>query len=152
MRIGVALAMLAPLLAGLDAGCSDPCGTPNNITAVAAGVAFRLSCSPNDLTNVEVTGPCARNPPDGGFRVYDPDAGLQWYTGAATELFVSVFASAPGVCHIELIFATGFTYSQDVTFDWQGTCGQHYIGPTSGPFTVDNPSDTCVALDSGAAE
>lgn len=114
---------------------------------------FRLSCNPNDLTKVDVTGPCALNPPDGGFRVYDPDAGLAWYTGAATEWYVGVFASAPGVCHIELIFATGFTYSQDVTFDWQGECGEHYIGPTSGPFTVNNPSSTCMALpaaDAGA--
>lgn len=58
---------------------------------------------------------------------------------------VTVYSSSAGSCHIELTFATGFTYSADVTFTSQteGLCPgcAPYIGPTSGPFTVNNPSD-----------
>jgi hypothetical protein len=59
---------------------------------------------------------------------------------------------SPGVCHIELIFATGFTYSTDVMFNSQeGECASSNV-PILGPFTVNNPSDTCVALDAGGDE
>jgi hypothetical protein len=47
----------------------------------------------------------------------------------------------------------GFTYSADVTFTQRGgpNCKTSYIGPTSGPFMVGNPSDTCgvTAVDGG---
>jgi hypothetical protein len=115
-------------------GCvgSDPAG-------------FKLSCSPNDLVSVVATGPCA-----------DPDAPVSWYTGTASEWYVEVPAATVGTCHIVLTFATGFTYSQDVTFDVvpRDSCGcPSYVAPTSGPFTVSNPADTCVGLtDAGAGE
>jgi hypothetical protein len=101
----------------------------------AVAATFNLSCSPNDLTSVVATGPCA-----------DPDASLSWYTGKETQWAVGVVSPSPGVCHIELTFATGFTYSADVTFTEQTACNS-FIGPTSGPFMVNNPSDTC--LDAG---
>ena len=102
------------------------------------GANFKLSCSPNDLVSVVATGPCA-----------NPEAGVSWYTGTGTEWYVVVPASTAGSCHIVLTFATGFTYSQDVTFGVvpRDSCGcPSYIAPTSGPFTVNNPADTCVAL------
>jgi hypothetical protein len=73
---------------------------------------------------------------------------------------VFVEGQSPGVCHVQLTFATGFTYSTDVTFATQsgGVCGGpqckcgDYLAPTSGPFTVHNPSDTCVAAPDAGAE
>jgi len=127
------------LLAAISAGCSavsheDDCGSCTE----AASATFHLACSPNNLTAVSATGPCSM-----------PDASLAWYTGTATKWDVAVFSPRPGECHIELTFATGFVYSADVTFTRQtaGTCRgcPSYIGPISGGFTVDNPSDTCVA-------
>jgi hypothetical protein len=85
-----------------------------------------------------------------------PDAGLSWYTGTETEWYVVVASPSPGTCHVLLTFASGFTYSADVTFASQNlnpTCGcPAFIGPTSGPFTVNNPSETCVdaSTDAGA--
>jgi|HubBroStandDraft_4_1064222.scaffolds.fasta_scaffold250070_2 hypothetical protein len=65
----------------------------------------------------------------------------------------------PGTCHVTFTFATGFTYSADVTFasmnDSEPGCAPcpSYIGPVSnsGP-KVNNPPETCVALDSGAED
>ena len=125
--------------AGEDGSAAPSCPIAC-ITAVAA--TFELSCSPNDLTNVIATGPCAT-----------PDAALSWYTGSATEWDVAVTSAGPGACHVELTFATGFTYSADVTFALQTIesppgCPEcpPYVGPTSGPFMVDNPSDTCDSM------
>jgi hypothetical protein len=131
---------LAALVAGLLAvlgGCTVEKDCPGGCIEVAFAT-FHLSCSPNDLTNVVATGPCS-----------DPDASLEWYTGADSEWIVGVAAQSPGDCHIVLTFATGFTYAADVTFTSQNEgCGcPSYIGPvaSTGPLTVDNPSDTCVA-------
>ncbi len=128
--------LLAPaaLLAVLVGGCSE-CPADNSITE-AAFATFNLSCATNDIANVLVTGPCA-----------NADAGPQWYTGAPPVWSVGLESPSPGTCHIEIVFATGFTYAADVAFTWQGGECRHYIGPTSGPFTVNNPSDTC--LDAG---
>ena len=61
---------------------------------------------------------------------------------------MSVGSPVPGTCHVELVFANGFTYSADVSFAFQNVgCGcPSWVAPTSGPVTVNNPSDTCVAL------
>ena len=144
MRFAYALAIVA-LVGGVVAavhGCSssqDCCGScPADEPAI-----FHLSCTSSDLTGVETTGPCER------------DAGLSLTRGddAAWVGTVFVQGQSPGVCHVKLTFATGFTYSADVTFATQsgGVCGGpqckcgDILAPTSGPFTVDNPSDTCVA-------
>jgi hypothetical protein len=85
-----------------------------------------------------------------------PDASLEWYTGTRTQWIANVTASGPGVCHIVLTFATGFTYSTDATFAEQpgSGCGcPSLLGPTSpAVIRVNNPSNTCVSLgaDSGA--
>ncbi len=78
---------------------------------------------------------------------------LSWYTGEPTPFpgYVAVPSPGPGVCDVELTFATGFTYSAEVTFasmTCTTACGS-FIGPTAGPFMVNNPGDTCVALDAG---
>jgi hypothetical protein len=139
-RCGAALGLLVVLGGG---GCNSTkicCGLcPSPEPAV-----FQLACSANDLVSVVATGPCAT-----------PDASLSSYTGNGR---VFVDSQSPGVCHVELTFATGFTYSADVTFASQpgGVCGgpqckcADYLTPTSGPFTVNNPSTTCVDAGSDA--
>ncbi len=99
---------------------------------------FNFSCGSDDLKSLVATGPCA------------PDGGLSAYVGNG---FATVQAQSPGVCRIELTFATGFTYSADVIFTLHpgGVCGgpqctcADYLMPASGPFTVNNSSDACVA-------
>jgi hypothetical protein len=138
-RCAAALGLLVVFVGVLGGGgcgiTSDDCGGCTD----AASVLFYLSCSPNDLTSVVTSGPCSM-----------PDASLEWYTGGGTK-WVAVGSPSPGECHIVLTFATGFTYSADVTFTSQtgGQCPgcRSYIGPTSGPFTVNNPNTTC--LDAG---
>jgi hypothetical protein len=93
-----------------------------------------LSCGATDLTNISVSAPCATG---------DGDASNQ-----VVAQGVSVLSPSPGVCHVELTFATGFTYATDVTFQSmsRANCGttEAYIGPTQGVFDVNNPSTTCV--------
>jgi hypothetical protein len=106
---------------------------------------FSLSCHPTDLTSVAVSGPCAMN-----------DASLANYVFGP---YIDVSSPSPGMCHVELRFASGFTYSADVSFGLQmdssppgcGQCPPH-IGPIHGTFTVNNPSTTCVdaGIDAGA--
>jgi hypothetical protein len=133
------LALLAPGVPVVLAGCC-----PDSECPEAAFASFHLTCSPNDLTKVESSGPCST----------PPDAGVSFYTGAGSQMDVGVGSMRPGNCHIVLTFATGFTYSADVTFTTQTSCGGcSYQAPTSGPFTVNNPPDTCVPLpDSGGEE
>jgi len=135
--LGVAL--LAPGVPLVLSGCCPDAECPT-----AAFATFHLTCSPNDLVKVEASGPCTA----------PPDAGLSYYTGAGSEIDVAVGSPVPGSCHIVLTFATGFTYSADVTFTTQTSCGHcPYEAPTSGRFQVNNPPDTCVALpDAGADE
>jgi hypothetical protein len=131
---------LATVVAGLlavAAGCRTNAGFGCLVNGPQYAT-FNLSC-PNDLTSIVVTGSCA-----------NPDGGAGWYVGK--DGTVSVSSPSPGVCHIELIFATGFTYSTDVMFNSQeGECASSNV-PILGPFTVNNPSDTCVALDAGGDE
>jgi hypothetical protein len=59
---------------------------------------------------------------------------------------VAVESAAPGVCHVELTFEAGFTYSADVTFATQsgGVCGgpqckcPDCIAPTTDAFAIDS--------------
>ena len=102
---------------------------------------FNLSCDPTDLTSVVLSGPCAG------------EASLSTYV-VAGEPYVHIGSLSPGVCHVQLAFSNGFTYSADVTFvsqtDDSGPgcppCAA-YIGPTQSMFVVNNPSTTC--LDAG---
>jgi hypothetical protein len=135
LPLAVAAAALVARL-GLACGADTPC---SDLCTDAESATFHLSCNPNDLVSVVATGPCS-----------NPDASLEWYTGAETEWDVAVTAQSPGECHIVLTFATGFTYSTDVTFTSQNQgCGcPSFLGPVpgTGAITVNNPADTCVAL------
>jgi hypothetical protein len=96
---------------------------------------FNLSCAAADLTNVAVTGPCA-----GSFPHPSTDV---------PENSLNIYSPSSGVCHVELTFATGFTYSTDVTFtsstQTSSCCGDvTTVTPTQATFTVNNPSTTCV--------
>jgi hypothetical protein len=104
---------------------------------------FNFTCATNDLVSIAATGACVDT-----WKGMSANADAQAYVGS----------DEPGVCHVVLTFATGFTYAADVTFVSRPntTCDQScapQIEPSSGPFTVNNPPDTCVALpDAGAYE
>jgi len=125
----------------VDGGCSTTqacCG----LCPASEPAVFQLACSVTDLQSVTASGPCAI-----------PDASLSSY--AISNGVVYVQSQGPGDCHIELTFATGFTYVADVTFGAKpgGVCGgpqctcPDYVTPSSGAFAVNNPSTTC--LDAG---
>jgi hypothetical protein len=105
---------------------------------------FQLSCGPTDLVSVALSGPCS-----------DGDASISDLAASAS---FGISSPSPGVCHVTLTFATGFTYSADVTFilqndgDTPGCPVWHYTAPTQRAFTVNNPSTTCVGtgLDAGS--
>ena len=115
------------------------------------GAFFELSCAPTDLVSVTVTGPCATG--DAGSTTY----GDRFYTSS----WVWVTGSGPGVCNVELAFASGFAYAVSVTFTVQSGDGPPgcpgcppYVAPTQRKFTVENPSTTCLdgGPDAGSAD
>jgi hypothetical protein len=136
VRCAAALALVA--IVGIG-GCTSTYACPGGCPSGNSPAAFDLSCGPTDLTSVILTGPCATGDTDPARYLWDHGAG------------VSFTSPSPGVCHVELIFATGFTYSTDVTFT-QVTdssppgCQQcpSFIAPTQGFTAVHNPSNTCV--------
>lgn len=131
------------LLVSLSGGCSSSYACSGLETGDQPAI-FHLSCGPTDLASVVLSGPCSTG-----------DAGIATLSGGAS---LGVFSSGAGVCHVTLKFATGFTYSADVTFvqqtqnDPPGCPVWHYLAPTQRDFTVDNPGTTCVdaGLDAGA--
>ena len=106
---------------------------------------FELSCGATDLTSVVLSGPCATG-----------DASPSHYLDGGTSVIIS--SPSPGVCHVELTFATGFTYSADVTFVSESAGGACVCPPNTAPtqttFVVNNPSTTCLdgGLDAGGDE
>jgi hypothetical protein len=109
-------------------------------------VAFDLTCGPADITRISLSGPCATS-----------DAGAPTAWEAYGREIVSVLGTSPGNCHIELIFATGFTYSGDVTFTMMSSESPVLAGcspcppsitATPGFFAVDNPPTTCFPVHS----
>jgi hypothetical protein len=89
------------------------------------------------MTNVAVSGPCATG-----------DAALPYSLDSFNPQNLYVGSLSPGICHVELTFATGFTYSTDLTFmsstQSSGCCPGTYVTPTVNAFMVNNPSTTCV--------
>jgi hypothetical protein len=63
---------------------------------------------------------------------------------------VMVSTPKPGLCHVQLVFDTGFTFSADVTFVQQqqeSGCAlppYTYTVPTQRRFVVDAPDAACV--------
>ncbi|HEX8795612.1 MAG TPA: hypothetical protein VF765_31900 [Polyangiaceae bacterium] len=127
---GVLAAGLALIPIGCRVGNSSDCGGGCTTSAAAT---FHLACFPNDITSAAASSPCT----------------VSDLTFATRAGMVDVLRPSPGTCHVVLTFATGFTYATDVTFaSLNEGCGcPNYIGPAmGGPFTVNNPPDTCVAL------
>jgi hypothetical protein len=142
---GGALASIVAVVAvGFTGACQsteDCCGGCTS----GGSAAFALTCPWTDLQAVSATGPCAT-----------PDGGASWI---AERGAVYVSGDRVGTCHVELVFATGFTYAADVDFALQPgvPCGgpqctcPDYVAPTPGGFEVHNPSSTCVAAPEAAA-
>jgi hypothetical protein len=108
------------LLVVHGAGCSPtpaPCSDviPGNEPAI-----FNLSCGPTDLTSVALSGPCS---------IGDASPPNYLFGPASTSLAFS--SPSPGQCHVVLTFATGFTYSADVTFASQTTAQPAGCGANS---------------------
>lgn len=123
-----------------DLGSQDEPGPNCPLLCITGGLAeLDLSCAHADLESVVVTGPCAEG-----------DANPDNYLDRSNTEYLFLGSPSPGVCHVQLEFGTGFTYSTDVTFasETQGyvpgcpECAP-YVGPTQGTFVVDNPSSTC---------
>jgi hypothetical protein len=128
------------LLVVVGSGCASraSCGFEPAPIPLPTSAIFDLSCGATDLTSVALSGPCATG-----------DASPSNYLSGQS---VEVSSPTPGVCHVDLTFATGFTYSADVTFEshtinqpiCDGTEIRPYVAPTQTPFTVNTPSTTCV--------
>jgi hypothetical protein len=146
LRVVGTLAFVVALLLAVDSGCSVDqacCGT----CPAGEPATFRLSCSTTDLVGVTLSGPCAP-PGDAASSLWSSSDGVVYVYGAG----------GAGECHVELRFATGFTYAADVSFASKpgGVCGgpqcacPDYTTATSGELTVHNPGATCV--DAGVPE
>jgi hypothetical protein len=115
---------------GDDDGSDCPLLCSENTRAV-----LDLSGGTADLVSVMLTGACATS-----------DADPSNYTNGSVA---NVYISSPnaGVCHIELVFATGCTYAASVTFTSQTddpACCPSYLVPMPPTFMVNNPGATCV--------
>ena len=126
--------------AGGSSGCNLARACPA-IAYIGKPAIFDLSCTSSDLTAVNVSGPCA---------VAD--------AGTAPDLYVrggqiAIFSKVAGVCHVDLTFMSGSTYSTAVTFTATvDDCGTTTVEPTQSTFAVDNPSSTCADGGSDARE
>jgi hypothetical protein len=130
--------------AGYDIRGDDGEGDNSGVMCLGCGTTltparFDLSCGSTDLTSVVVAGPCVTG-----------DASPTGYLSGSDGQHVLLSSWSPGVCSVELMFATGFTYSAQVTFVSQtvgnpNRCScQTTISPTQSTFVVNNPSTTCV--------
>ena len=129
-------------LFGPTAGCGQSSACPGGCSS-GASTKFILACSASDIVSVIVSGPCAIG-----------DAGLSSYFVGNERSSLYVSSAEPGTCHVQLVFATGYTYAADVQFTSQpgnvpARCGcSSYVAPTQDTFNVDNPRSTC--QDAGA--
>jgi hypothetical protein len=98
-------------------------------------------CNASDLVTVALSGPCATG-----------DASPANYVRPQAPESVVIGSASAGVCHVELVFGSGFTYSTDITFVLQTPgsadpscppCGP-YTQPTVSVYVVDNPGAACV--------
>jgi len=124
----------------LGIGCQSGAPACPGFCLANTPVAFTLACAPTDVTNVTVSGPCLFG-----------DAAPSTFVPDPRSTSIPIGSASPGVCHVTIAFATGFTYSADVTFvsqtQWAPAGCNHcapYVTPTQPSFTVNNPSSTCV--------
>jgi hypothetical protein len=159
---------------GTREGASEPIGdddgsTPNCplVCPESEFAMLDLTC-PAVVTSAQLTGPCAPASDaslsdaepfeSGGGTAPSAFGGSGFWCSMArlvpftqcTQIYL--IATEPGICHVALTFADGFTYSTDVTFTWM-TLGaapgcpdpcRPFVGPTQVRFLVDNPSATCI--------
>jgi hypothetical protein len=140
-----ALAILCALgasVCSVTVGCSSSCNAceGNEVATLA------LSCGPTDLTAVKFSGPCPSNG-DG--------SNVGEYVDNQTQSNVYVGATSAGTCTVTLVFATGFTFTTDVTFSEapNGGCSGclPVLKPSPAVVTVNNPSSTCM-VDAGEGD
>jgi hypothetical protein len=93
------------LLVGACVGCSSKPPPCSDVMRMNEPAIFNLSCGPTDLTSVALSGPCSVG-----------DASPSTYLYGAASKSLSFDSPSPGRCHVVLTFATGFTYSTDVTW------------------------------------
>jgi hypothetical protein len=105
-------------------------------------VTIDLACAPADLVAVNVTGACA------GDTIKGAEAGVVagYFHASGSPSILYVVATQVGICHVQLVFATGYTYSADA----QITSVPSDVGgcPASTAATpsvlhVSNPAATC---------
>ncbi len=98
-----------------------------------------LACGGTNLTRVILSGACnvgdATSPDD--------------YLDGSHQQYVYVQPIESGPCHIQLVFATGFTFSTDVHFstltdDSDPQCTCQYVQADQTTIAVNNPTATCV--------
>lgn len=141
------LGALAWLLTAALPGCSQGRGDCPGGCAGPGFVELDLACSPSDLVGVNVSGPCIA-----------PDAGPSGYFSGSERSALYIDSLQAGTCHVQLLFATGYSYSVDVQFTSQandvpaGCPCSTTIQPTQQTFDVDNPAATCQDAGADASE
>jgi hypothetical protein len=130
-----AIGVLAAGLCQTNCSPSNPMGCSEDCPDFPATLS--MSCAPNDLSNVQVTGPCV-----GG--VVALDGGVTDYSVGQGGEYVSINSLGDGACHVVLTFGAGFVFATDVQFTVQGeSCGCAFIMPTTAKVAVNNPPNTC---------
>jgi hypothetical protein len=116
--------VVAACTQGNGAGNICNCGTGND------GVSFQLACTPASPPVVTITGPCVIGP-----------------SGPGT---IAVSGNVVGTCHVEMTFASGGTFSTDLTItsEWLA-CGSDPHG--CGQVIVATPSEVSVPDQCGDA-
>jgi len=144
------------LAGAFGSACTDSaeCGG-EALNGPPSSAEFDFSCSV-PTANVVLSGPCATGDA-GPSRALDPTPAP--YFDGYYRVFVS--SNDPGVCHVELLLGTGFTYAADVSFaTLTGTvygCSAteaqpvSYLGPTQAEFVVNVPAAACIDAGGDAA-
>jgi hypothetical protein len=134
VRVAGVVAVAACFIVCAGEGCTTHHDCPALCTDPQA--TLDLSCVDTDLTTENLSGACAVG--DAGISLvgWDPS-------------YVAVQALRAGDCHVELVFANGFTFSTDITFttqtdDSDPQCPCQYLQPNPQTIAVHNPSSTCL--------
>jgi hypothetical protein len=124
------------------APCPGVCGG-------ATEVVVDLSCAPASVTSATLSGPCSPDATTGGSwpghrGFICSDKGVTPFVDCSEVFFET---SGPGVCHVEIDFADGFTYSADVTYSAEASCAcaTPFLAASTNKLMVNNPSATCAA-------
>jgi len=128
-------------------GCSAASATCPGNCADPPPAVLDLSCGPTDLQSVVLSGPCAKG--------YDDATAPSQFVSGARQQLVDIPSLFAGTCHVELTFASGYTFATQIEFTYQPgnaqdcTCGTNQANPAM--ITVPNPSATCLG-EAGAGD